>query len=220
MGKSKFLLLGLAMAALAACNNATTADQATITEKKETANETGKQLAIDNANSSVRFTGYGVGKSHPGNFRLSDGNIHVNENRLTGGNFTIDITSMQVEEEGDMFQNKLKPHLLSADFFDVEKYPTAKFEITEVKPFSPTGNDTSVVAGANYLVSGNFTLKEETKNISFPAKIEMSENGLKAAANFNIDRTQWNMRWGNDKSLGDKFISENVNIQLNLVANP
>jgi hypothetical protein len=43
-------------------------------------------------------------------------------------------------------------------------------------------------------------------------------NSLKALANFDINRTLWGIRYGNDKSLGDKFISETVNVQLNLKA--
>ncbi len=76
-----------------------------------------------------------------------------------------------------------------------------------------------MVAGANFSVSGNLTLKETTKNITFPAKVDLDGNKLKAKGNFNIDRTQWKMNYGNDKTLGDKFISETVNIELDLEAN-
>ncbi len=132
--------------------------------------------------------------------------------------FTIDIKSMDLEQKGGVFDSKLRPHLMSGDFFDADKFGTAKFEITGVQPYTASGSDTSVVTGANYTVSGNFTLKDVTKNISFPAKIDLDGNTLKAKSNFNIDRTQWQMRYGNDKTLGDKFISEKVNIELNLEA--
>jgi polyisoprenoid-binding protein YceI len=74
------------------------------------------------------------------------------------------------------------------------------------------------VEGANFTVSGNLTLKDQTKNVSFPAKIDLDDNTLKAKANFDIDRRQWQMNYGNDKTLGDKFISETVNIELDLQA--
>ena len=57
-----------------------------------------------------------------------------------------------------------------------------------------------------------------TKNITFPAQIDLDGNILKAKANFDIDRRQWNMNYGNDKTLGDKFISETVNIEMDLQA--
>lgn len=72
---------------------------------------------------------------------------------------------------------------------------------------------------ATHTVTGNLTLKDITKSITFPAKIAMAENQVTADANFNIDRTQWGIVYGNDKSLGDKMIASEVNMQLHLVAN-
>ena len=117
-----------------------------------------------------------------------------------------------------MIQTKLKGHLLSPDFFDAEKFGTAKFEISSVEPYTAAAGAASVVEGANYTISGNLTLKDSTKNVSFPAAVTVSETEVTAKANFNIDRTQWGMSYGNDKSLKDKFISPEVNISLNIKA--
>jgi polyisoprenoid-binding protein YceI len=156
--------------------------------------------------------------NHPGVFKLSSGNVAVANNQITGGEFVINIKSMDLEEKGGMFDSKLRPHLMSGDFFDADKFGTARFEITNVAPYQPNSSDTSIVEGANFNVSGNFTLKDVTKNITFPARIDLDENTLKAKGNFDIDRRQWNMNYGNDKTLGDNFISEKVNIELNLSA--
>jgi polyisoprenoid-binding protein YceI len=217
-----FLLFSfvLSFSLLACNNNEAEADKALVSEKKQVNQEQGNEFSIDSSASGVRFTGYGVGKEHPGNFKLSSGKVIVADSVVTGGSFEIDIRSMQIEQQGEMFQNKLKPHLLGPDFFDSEKYPKAKFEITEVRTYQSKASDTSVVKDANYFVSGNFTLKDQTRNISFPARIDVKNDKVRAVANFNIDRTQWNIRYHSDKSLGDQFISETVNVQLNLVANP
>jgi polyisoprenoid-binding protein YceI len=209
------IALGLAVAA---CNNAPKGDQAKITEEQQTAEASGQTFSVDTAASSIKFTGNGVGKNHVGRFRLTSGNVAIANNQITGGDFLINIKSMELDQKESMFQDKLKPHLLSGDFFDAEKFGTAKFEITKVEPYKPNGSDTSLVEGANFNVSGNFTLKEETKNITFPARIDLDENTLKAKANFDIDRRQWKMNYGNDKTLGDKFISETVNVELDLQA--
>ena len=200
------------------CSDAPKGDQAQVAGAQQTTAAAGSQLTVDTTVSTVRFEGYGVGKSHPGIFAVSNGTVTVADNAVTGGQFAINIQSLSLEEKGDMFENKLKPHLLNADFFDAEKYPAAQFEITKVEPYTATGTDTSVIAGANYLVSGNLTLKDSTKNVTFPAKIEVADNNVAATANFDIDRTWWNIKYGNDKSLGDKFISERVNVQLNIQA--
>ena len=198
------------------CSEAPKGDKATIIEKQYASEAKGKVFAVDTAVSRIRFTGHGVGKNHPGSFHLSHGTVGVAGNEVTGGSFVINVKSMELEQKGGMFDKKLHPHLLSGDFFDADRFGTAKFEITKVEPYS--SSDTSVVRGANYKVSGNLTLKDVTKNITFPAQIDLDGNILKAKANFDIDRRQWNMNYGNDKTLGDKFISETVNIEMDLQA--
>jgi polyisoprenoid-binding protein YceI len=209
----------LSLSLFISCNNAPKGDNATITDKQAVVGEsTGQVYIIDTAHSKIRFIGYGVGKNHPGNFRLASGEVKLDGNQITGGDFVIDIKSLDVEQKEDMFQKKLKPHLLSGDFFDAEKFNTAEFEITGIEPYKPGEKDTSVVDGANFNISGNLTLKGTTKNITFPARIDLDDNVLKGKANFDIDRTQWKMNYGNDKTLGDKFISEKVNIKMDLEA--
>lgn len=209
-----------AVAAIAAisCEKAPKGDEAKISEKEEAVVPTGSSFIVDTARSYVRFTGHGVGKNHPGRFKLNYGAVAVSKDSLSGGTFVININSMTMEQRGDDIKTKLRPHLLSGDFFEAEKFGTASFEITNVVPYKPKDGEKSLVEGANFYVSGNFKLKDVTKNISFPAHVDLDANTLKAKANFDIDRTQWQMNYGNDKTLGDKFISEKVNIELYLEA--
>jgi polyisoprenoid-binding protein YceI len=194
-------------------------DDASIQDKQQTAEAKGTEYIVDTNASHVRFVGHGVGKNHPGKFKLEAGKVAVANNQITGGNFVIDIKSLDLEQKGGMFDAKLHPHLMSGDFFDAEKFGTAKFEITGVQPYQKGSADTSIIDGANFMISGNLTLKDITKNVSFPAKVDLDGNTLKAKANFDIDRRQWEMNYRSDKSLGDKFISEKVNIELDLQGN-
>jgi polyisoprenoid-binding protein YceI len=213
------LLAGALLVSIVSCGDeAPKGDNAAIGDKKEATASTGQSFVVDTAASRIRFTGHGVGKNHPDKFRLSGGQVAVANNQVTGGSFTINIKSMEMEQEGDAIHKQLRPHLLSGDFFDADKFGTAKFELTGVQPYQRNEKDTSLVEGANFTVSGNLTLKNTTKNISFPARIDLDENTLKAKANFDIDRRQWQMNYGNDKTLGDKFISETVNVELDLQA--
>ena len=162
MNKSRNILvaLGITVSTLTfSCSDAPKGDAATVAGVQNAAAAEGTSIAIDSTASSIRFVGNGVGKNHPGLFKVKEGAVAVANNTVTGGRFTIDINSMEMEEKGEMFETKLRPHLLNADFFDAEKYPAAQFEITKVEPYTATGTDTSVVAGANYLVSGNLTLR-------------------------------------------------------------
>ncbi len=213
------LLLACSLVLLAmACEKAPKGDDAKITEKEQAVAATGTSFVVDTAQSYVKFTGNGVGKNHPGTFKLNYGAVAIDNDSLTGGSFVININSMQMEQQGKDIKEKLRPHLLSGDFFDASKFGTATFEITNVMPWEPKEGEKSLVEGANFSISGNLTLKGVIKNITFPARVDLDGNTLKAKANFDIDRRQWQMNYGNDKTLGDKFISETVNIELHLQA--
>jgi polyisoprenoid-binding protein YceI len=151
---------------------------------------------------------------------LKSGELTADAGNVTGGKFVIDVNSLKVDDQDSTGNAKLGGHLLSGDFFDGAKFPEASFEITGVKAgIDTTGNKEIVMKDATHTVTGNLTLKGVTKSISFPAKLAVSDANITADASFNIDRTQWNLSYGNDKSLGDHFIHPEVNIQLHIVAN-
>lgn len=215
---SKLLMAASVALFAAACDKAPKGDDAKITEKEQAVAATGTSFVVDTARSYVRFTGNGVGKNHPGSFKLNYGAVAINNDSISGGSFVININSMNMEQREAGIKEKLRPHLLSGDFFDAAKFGTATFEITNVMPWEPKDGEKSLIEGANFSISGNLKLKDVTKNITFPARVDLDANTLKAKANFDIDRRQWQMNYGNDKTLGDKFISETVNIELYLEA--
>jgi polyisoprenoid-binding protein YceI len=215
--KKHLLTLFAGAALLASCSDAPKGDDAIVTDEKTAADSNGVVMTVDTSASVIAFTGWGVGKNHPGKFKLSSGSFTVKDGMVQSGSFVVGVNTLSMDEEGEMFQTKLRGHLLSDDFFGADKNPDAKFEITGSEPYTATAADTSVVAGANTRISGNLTLKGITKNVSFPAKVDVSENSVTAVANFDIDRTQWNMNYNADKeSMQDKFIAHEVNIRLNV----
>lgn len=213
MKKAIYLAAALAALTFVACNNAPEATEAATAEKQEAATLEGASYGIDTTGSSVEWLGTKPVGQHTGTFNIANGQFSLENGTITAGNFTIDVNSLTNLDlkPGDGKEN-LEGHLKSPDFFDAAKYPTARFEITGVTPLT---NDST----ATHTISGNLTLKDSTKNISFPAKVNVVDNKVQATANFNIDRTQWGLHYGNDKSLGDKFIRPEVNIKLNLTAN-
>ncbi len=219
----KTLIPFAAIALLAACNDAPKADNAGTTDKQEVKSADGTSYAADKAVSTVTWTGTKPGGSHAGNFKLSDGSLMVKEGAITGGSFVIDINSMDnTDLAADTAQKHgLEGHLKSPDFFDAAKYPTAKFEITGVTTFkydSLTMKDV-IMKDATHTINGNLTLKDSTKNVSFPAKVTMSDAQVTAMANFNIDRTLWGMNYKGPKNPQDWIISKTVNLALNITAN-
>ncbi|KYP16314.1 YceI family protein [Flavihumibacter sp. CACIAM 22H1] len=209
----KAIFLFASVAALAtACNNAPEGDAATTADAQAAAAGSGASYSIDTTASVVEWVGTKPVGQHNGTLKIANGEFSIADGSITAGKFTIDINSLtDLDMEGEM-KGKLEGHLKSADFFDAAKYPTASFVITAVEPVNGD-------SAATHKISGNLTLKDSTKNVSFPARVTVADNTVKAIANFNIDRTQWGMYYGNDQSLGDKFIRPEVNIKLNINAN-
>lgn len=203
---------------LASCQDAPKADSAEVTDAQQVEQAAGVTYAADVTQSKVEWVGTKPVGQHHGTFTLQNGTLIVSENALKGGTFTIDIKSVTPDDQEAEGNKKLQGHLLSADFFDAEKHPTGTFEITNVTEGVQNAQDL-VMKDATHTITGNLTLKGITKSITFPAKVAVTEGNVTAHANFNIDRTQWDIVYGNDKSLGDKFIRPEVNLQVHLVAN-
>lgn len=215
------LVLGTSMLLFsAACQDVPKADNADATDAQQvgSAAMSGNQYNVDLTKSSVQWTGTKPVGKHSGTFVIKSGSILVADGNVTGGKFVMDITSLNPLESDSTMAGKLRGHLLSEDFFDVAKYPEASFEITNVIVGVDISSEELVMKDATHTITGNLTLKGVTKSISFPAKLAVTEGSVDADANFNIDRTQWGLNYGNDKSLGDKFINPIVNIELHIVA--
>lgn len=214
----KYLLASLTLTALiVSCANAPQADKVTLRNEQTASTITGNVYSLDTTSSRVTWTGTKPTGQHLGTFKLDSGVISLEKNQLKGGSFIININSLTNLDLQGEDKTKLEGHLKSADFFDSNKYPLAKFEITSVTPFD-SSQVKSVLPNSNVLISGNLTLKNTTKNVTFPAVVTISNAFVAAKANFNIDRTQWGLSYGNDQSLRDNFIRPEVNIQLELKA--
>jgi polyisoprenoid-binding protein YceI len=104
-------------------------------------------------------------------------------------------------------------------------YPTAKFVITDVEPLDGTQIDQSQEKGdivPTHAISGNLTMKDVTRNITFNALVRTDGDMFMAETNqFFIDRVVWNVRYGSRTlfdDLRDNFINDEMGIKINLVA--
>ncbi len=200
-----------------ACSDAPKADSAEVSDAKDVEQTSGITYSANLSESKIEWIGTKPVGRHHGTFVLKDGNLVVSGDDLTGGSFVIDISSITPDDQDAEGNAKLQGHLKSEDFFHVEKFPEGTFVITSISEGVQNTEDL-VMKDATHTITGNLTLKGITKSITFPAKVYMTGDKVTADANFNIDRTQWNIVYGNDESLGDKFIRPEVNLQVHLVA--
>jgi polyisoprenoid-binding protein YceI len=158
--------------------------------------------------SVIEWKGYKVTGSHTGTIAVKSGNFEFDENgMLNGGNFVIDMATIEVTDLKGNSAAKLKGHLTSTDFFGVENHPEATFNITNVISRGTAGQ---------YKIIGNLTIKNITKEIKFNANIDESA----ATAELVIDRSEYDIRYGSGSffdNLGDKTIYDEFELAISLV---
>ena len=154
------------------------------------------------ADSKITWTGSKPTGSHNGDLKITSGVFDIENGIVKAGEFTIDMNSINcLDLEAGKGKEKLEGHLKNADFFDVEKFPTAKFVVT----------NSEVKDGAN-VITGNLTLKETTKSISIPVTVSEADGiATIISESFKIDRTEFGVTYKSksiDAALKDKFIDD------------
>ena len=152
--------------------------------------------------SKISWVGSKVTGSHEGGFSVFGGEITLVDGDPTASavNVSIDTTSLWSDDE------RLTGHLKSADFFEVETYPTATFVSTAIE-----------AAESGYTVTGNLNLHGVEKSISFPAEITVADGSVSVQASFAVKRFDFGIVYPGKT---DDLIRDEVAITLDLKSNP
>jgi polyisoprenoid-binding protein YceI len=151
---------------------------------------------------TITWTGKKILGSHTGTIDLKSGYLEMEGDKLTGGMFEVDMTSIKNTDLDEGSQAKLEGHLKSKDFFNVAEFQTATMVIKSAKK-----------KGNVYNVKGDFTIKGVTETVSF--EIAMGETGARATVV--IDRTKYGIKYGSGDffdDLGDKSISNDFDLDV------
>jgi polyisoprenoid-binding protein YceI len=205
--KTKFavsILIACSVLLLAtACENpATGKPEAKVSEPQADAAPVaveGRELVIS-PESTIEFVGSKVTGSHDGGFKSFEGTITLAEEGPTASRVevVIDTNSLWSDDE------RLTGHLKSPDFFEVETYPTARFTSTAI-----------TAAAEGFEVTGELELHGVTKQITFPATIQVEQDRVTAQAEFFIQRFDFDIVYPGKP---DDLIRDEVVIRLNLIA--
>jgi polyisoprenoid-binding protein YceI len=158
------------------------------------------------AATSISWTGYGETGSYSltGDVKLKSGRVTYAGNKLLAGTMVIDLTTMNHKTED------LVNHLKGEDFFDVAKYPTAQLSIQK-----------SDSTGINQLkVTAALTIKNITKNISFPVSFKKENGRLRFTGKVKVDRTKFGIQFGSNSffdNLGDQAIKNEFDINFDMI---
>lgn len=169
-----------------------------------------KTLKIDAASSSLNWAGHKIGGTHSGTINIKSGDLQFKGDKLVGGEFVIDMTTITDTDMEGGYAKKLEGHLKSDDFFGVEAHPTATFKITKVGG----GKD------GNYTVAGDLTIKGITNAITFDALVSEEGMNFVSTAKFKVDRSKFNVKYGSSSffdNLKDKAIDDEFDMEVKLV---
>lgn len=203
---SQTLLLFVFASALVACDGSEKTAENTTDENSMEETAEVMDLTIDPATSKVVWSGNVLGVyTHTGTVAVTEGKITVEGNEVTSGNFTADLTTMiptddnYTPEEGKS-KEKLVGHLSSPDFFMVDSFPTARFEITS--------HDV-----ANNTITGNLTIRGKT-NEETVKDVSIDLAAKTASGKLTFDRNEYDVAFTHPAE--DVVISDDVELEIML----
>lgn len=104
-------------------------------------------------------------------------------------------------------------HLKSADFFDVETYPTITFRSTKVEP-----------AGDDLRVTGDLTIKDETKPVTVDfefagsAQDPFGNTRIGFEGSTVVNRKDFGLTWNAALETGGVLVSEKITLEFEISA--
>lgn len=141
-----------------------------------------------------------------GNFDKFDGAIQYDEKDVTKSTVAVTIDASSIDTRND-FRDK---HLRSADFFDVEKNPSATFKSTKVEADKD----------GNLKVTGDLTLRGVTKSVVLDSKITgqledpMGKERLGFIGKVTINRLDYGIAWNKTNKTGKAMLADTVDITV------
>ncbi len=163
---------------------------------------------IDNAHTSVGFVARHMGLSKVrGKFTSFRGEIEGDPADVTSakGWFEVDMGSI---DSGNADRDA---HLKSADFFDVEKYPTMRFASKRIER-----------AGDDYRVVGDLTIKDVTKEVTLDyehggdLQDPFGNRKIGGSLTGTVKRSEWGLTWNVPLDSGGWLVSDNVKLEIDL----
>ncbi|MDA3874384.1 MAG: YceI family protein [Kiritimatiellae bacterium] len=161
-----------------------------------------EELKVDKDHSEVQFSvSHMVISKTKGEFTEFDATVVVEDDELVSVNAEIPVSSI------DTGVKKRDEHLRSADFFNVEKYPTMTFESTKIE-------------GGK--LHGKLTIMDTTKEVALdleflgPVKDPWGNTRYGLNLSGEIDRTEFGLTWNAALETGGVVVGETVSMVISV----
>jgi polyisoprenoid-binding protein YceI len=166
---------------------------------------------IDNAHTQVSFSAKHMMVTNVrGTFHDVNGTIELDENDPTRsrGHFRVAASSV------DTNFGARDTHLRSADFFDAERFPDITFVSTGIER---VGED-------HYNVTGDLTIRDVTKPITFDVRLEGIVRGMSGSrhaglsASGKVLRDDWGLNWNVALEQGGWLVGKDIKLDIAIAA--
>jgi polyisoprenoid-binding protein YceI len=144
-----------------------------------------------------------------GQFAKLTGVLTLDESDLTDSRVAAVIEAASIETR----DTQRDAHLKSADFFDVEKFPTLSFKSTRIR----------LVGDGELAVEGDLTIRGVTREVVFsvegptpPAKDPWGNTRVAVAATTKISRKDFGLTWNAALETGGILVGDEVTINLDV----
>ena len=152
---------------------------------------------VDNG-STIEFNVKHFGLKTSGSFSGLQGQITFDKNSLNDAKFDVSIDAGSIRTGVDMRDN----HLRGEGYFETAKYPRIHFVSTKI-----TSNGKS----EEFLISGLLTIRNHSKDISFPFSATQTSSGYLFKGSFSLSRKEFEVG-------SSGVISDNVDVLLSISA--
>ncbi|TMF17899.1 MAG: YceI family protein [Chloroflexi bacterium] len=170
----------------------------------------GRKMAwsLDPHHTSVAFSAKHLGVATVrGRFTNVDAEVELDDpNDPTTGRGTITLDAASIDTGSEQRDG----HLRSADFLDVEKYPTITFTVKSVKP-----------AGADvFKVTGDLTITGKTREVTLDYEhsgvVTDPFNNTKVGGTLTgtINRSDWGLKWNVPLGNGGLLVSDRIKLEI------
>ncbi len=164
---------------------------------------------VDPNHSSVGFTIRHFVSNVPGRFRDFQGIVKYDRQNPAASSVEFTVQAASIDTDNDDRDN----HLRSADFFDVQKFPTLTFTSTKVAPRDANTLD----------VTGDLTLHGVTRTVTIPVEIlgtMQGPRGEKAGfeAGFSLNRKEYGITWNRVFDAGGSLLGDDVKVSISIEA--
>lgn len=203
MKKNAFIAFCASAFLMAACGSDAPTDSNDESGEKQEQEIASVAFSLDTDNSILKWEGFeGEHESHVGTLKFSEGSMVMKGDAVAEGSFVIDMTTIQVTDEGmpDKYKAKLEGHLGADDVWNVAKFATASVSLGEYKD-------------GNLSITLNVLGKKVPATV--PVSISMDENGAKMSGKFSVDFTSLNVPLFEPEEDEDESISPVVAFELN-----